>query len=475
MNGGGDGDGVTNYPRIEHMTSCEYNHTRKHRHTTSSNMSVSHSSKVSKLISLNSKFCQETHSGKHEISENVKQSSQKVEEKEEMVSFIPQRKPSFSNIYPPEMKEGKKKIDNIENVLKQSFKSRGMLIKKNIGNVGNLDLHDNNVEWKMLENKSLLCPLNNALSTIHTASTTITSCKLVEPISKSPHKEVDLSWENEVIGCNKLAGIPSVAMTKNKIKLHTSDKLYSSCSFSVEMLGKARVIGPVDNKFIACVIHTNDAEEMLVLVDQHAAHERIRLERLINKVGYLYKKKNISRESSQLVPPANLSLCEKELNLLIHYKKEFNAIGLKFSFIRSTTTSNHRVFILSVPMIFVNGYDVKLKAKGHSINIKFVHEFILEQVNYMQSTGCPCKMSPGMVFKALASYACHGAIKFGDKISLSCCRSILKDLSKCKLPFQCAHGRPSIAPILKLSLFDRILKGSPVDLNFTKLKKCNVT
>lgn len=47
----------------------------------------------------------------------------------------------------------------------------------------------------------------------------------------------------------------------------------------------------------------------------------------------------------------------------------------------------------------------------------------------------------------MALYSCSfshvliGAIKFGDSLTLDECRALILSLSKCKLPFQCAHGR----------------------------------
>ncbi|CAN7948644.1 unnamed protein product, partial [Ixodes pacificus] len=43
-----------------------------------------------------------------------------------------------------------------------------------------------------------------------------------------------------------------------------------------------------------------------------------------------------------------------------------------------------------------------------------------------------------------------GAIKFGSVLDLSECRKILAALSRCSLPFQCAHGRPSLSPVVDL-------------------------
>ena len=44
-----------------------------------------------------------------------------------------------------------------------------------------------------------------------------------------------------------------------------------------------------------------------------------------------------------------------------------------------------------------------------------------------------------------------GAIKFGDVLSLKQCIQLIKGLSQCDVPFQCAHGRPLVAPLMELN------------------------
>lgn len=39
---------------------------------------------------------------------------------------------------------------------------------------------------------------------------------------------------------------------------------------------------------------------------------------------------------------------------------------------------------------------------------------------------------------------------FGDSLSVEDCRALLDRLGKCAFPFQCAHGRPSMVPLLEL-------------------------
>ncbi len=46
--------------------------------------------------------------------------------------------------------------------------------------------------------------------------------------------------------------------------------------------------------------------------------------------------------------------------------------------------------------------------------------------------------------------ACRSAIMFGDELSLEECTRLVRDLARCAHPFQCAHGRPSIVPLVTL-------------------------
>ena len=57
---------------------------------------------------------------------------------------------------------------------------------------------------------------------------------------------------------------------------------------------------------------------------------------------------------------------------------------------------------------------------------------------------------PAAVRKIIALKACHGAIRFGDELTVRESAALLRSLSACRLPFQCAHGRPSIVPLLTL-------------------------
>ena len=57
---------------------------------------------------------------------------------------------------------------------------------------------------------------------------------------------------------------------------------------------------------------------------------------------------------------------------------------------------------------------------------------------------------PAAFQEVLAYRACHAAVRFGDALSHAQCAAIIRKLAQCRMPFQCAHGRPTMIPLLAL-------------------------
>lgn len=75
----------------------------------------------------------------------------------------------------------------------------------------------------------------------------------------------------------------------------------------------------------------------------------------------------------------------------------------------------------------------------------------VEYVHLLQRTGGCTTQPPPAVLRLLASKACRRAIMFGDMLTLEQCQEVLNALARCDLPFQCAHGRPTVAPLLQMA------------------------
>lgn len=224
-----------------------------------------------------------------------------------------------------------------------------------------------------------------------------------------------------------------------------------------------KVIHQVDKKFLACLINTRDEEpaaltetegNLLVLVDQHAAHERVRLENLVADSYEDDPDAPGERRlcSSNILPPLEISVTEEELRLLRSCQPRLRNLGLEVKF---SQAAEPHVFVGKVPLCFMEKENNELRRGRPSVIKPIVEEYLREQIELLCSTGRVKGTLPLTVMKVLASLACHGAIKFNDSLSRDECYSLAASLASCQLPFQCAHGRPSIAPLVDILHLDK--------------------
>ncbi|KAJ0468610.1 putative ribosomal protein S5 domain 2-type [Helianthus annuus] len=217
--------------------------------------------------------------------------------------------------------------------------------------------------------------------------------------------------------------------------LHLSGDSLLPKSTSKKCLEDCRVLYQVDKKFIPIV-----GGGILAIIDQHAADERIRLEDLREKV--------LSGETKTITyldAEQELVLPEIGYQLLNNYSEQIQKWGWICSFHAQSSVSfkknlnflNHQpsvATLLAVPCILgVNLTDVDL----------------LEFLQQLADTDGSSAIPPA-VLRVLNFKACRGAIMFGDALLPSECSLIVEELKKTSMCFQCAHGRPTTAPLVNL-------------------------
>ncbi|CAB3250813.1 unnamed protein product [Arctia plantaginis] len=221
-----------------------------------------------------------------------------------------------------------------------------------------------------------------------------------------------------------------------KIKVHKDN---TSLFFDEMSLKEARVLNQVDCKFIAAVMKGRSREfqtleDYLILFDQHAVHERIRLEK--NLTDYFIEDKWKSVPLDNII----IKMSKDEIVYLHNYKDKFNQLGLQWSILDKNELS-----ISSIP-------EAILGKKPREVEkvMKAIKNLIVEEINVIKlQKGC-ISSYPKSIMGLIFSEACRFAIKFGDKLSKSDCVELLRELCNCKTPFQCAHGRPVMAVLVDI-------------------------
>ena len=153
-----------------------------------------------------------------------------------------------------------------------------------------------------------------------------------------------------------------------------------------------------------------------VLVDQHAAHERIVLEQ-IKKA-----RENNFLSSQFLLIPEVVKLSQKQVNSLIEKSQELEVLGFEIE--RNGMTE---VVIRKVPSL-VSKEDIANLINEVAINIEENESIdIIDKFNDL----------------ILGNIACHASIRAGRRMTLDEMNALLRLIETTELAGQCNHGRPT--------------------------------
>ncbi|PGH02107.1 DNA mismatch repair protein MLH3 [Blastomyces parvus] len=256
-------------------------------------------------------------------------------------------------------------------------------------------------------------------------------------------------------------------------------------------LQNAQLISQVDNKFLLLKLsssseETNDWQQNLVLVDQHAADERCRIEELFmdlcgtatatsDPLSFCHNRV----DAASLPKPISFQVSVQEGELLKSHSDYFEFWGCYYTL--STSERNyHTVTIDKVPTLIaercrsepklaidlLRGEIWDRKDHGRKNQKTFVQTLssgIPEAGNSENSPNDEVQPTvaghswldrigdcPKAIIDLLNSRACRSSIMFNDRLSRVECESLISRLALCAFPFQCAHGRPSMIPIVSL-------------------------
>lgn len=265
------------------------------------------------------------------------------------------------------------------------------------------------------------------------------SSKLSEPVceykaeKKQTIKDSDSKWES-ASGIHKRIG-QDVSQTVNQMPTQPEQKLEKTeqqTLFTEPLLSeKARI----HHRLIGQLFDTYwliQYGNQLYIMDQHAAHEKVNYERLMEA----YRKKE--RITQFVSPPMVISLTRAEEAILEEFKSEFERIGFTIE------PYGGREYAIS-----------EIPANLYGINEK---ELFLEMLSDLEDRG---SMQPSeLIASKLASMSCKAAIKGGQKISFQEADALVSQLLTLENPYACPHGRPTIITMTKYELekkFKRIV------------------
>ena len=178
--------------------------------------------------------------------------------------------------------------------------------------------------------------------------------------------------------------------------------------------GQLRFLAQLRSMFLLC-----EGVDGLVIIDQHAAAERVTFARL----RCAYRDRGVA--SQRLLVPAAFAIDAEDTVFLEEEAEAVEATGLEIRVV-----GQNQGLVTAVPQILTRADPVRLARD------------LLDEARH-----CGGRGFSGAVDLVLATMACHGSIRSGDSVSSEEAVSLLRALDEVEFGGHCPHGRPLLMKV----------------------------
>ena len=174
-----------------------------------------------------------------------------------------------------------------------------------------------------------------------------------------------------------------------------------------------RLIGVVGKLYVLL-----ESDRGLVLLDQHAAHERILFEQMLARL-----EQNGTTPSQKLLLPETIELPPRDAQFLREQLTALTRLGVGLS------EFGERTFLLDALPPFVKAADPR--------------RFVFDLVDELRAAGREVNLAR-LGEHTVAKTVCRHAVKANDFLAAAELENLIEDLRHCAMPYTCPHGRPTL-------------------------------
>ncbi|MDR0677106.1 MAG: DNA mismatch repair endonuclease MutL [Holosporaceae bacterium] len=221
-------------------------------------------------------------------------------------------------------------------------------------------------------------------------------------LSKAVCSRNDSSMQNSFRNFTK-----KTTPTKPTEIFHSANEDFFQPKYTSEKISLGNALYQIGNTYVI-----SENGESLIIVDQHAAAERITLEKLKN---------NLSLDSQAILMPEICKLSEFSIELLEKNKDLLLKFGIFYDLICKDT-----IVVNSLPAILGN------------CDAQALINDIVEELSAFGVCSTEEKIN-----NILSTISCHGSLRAGKKLTIEEMNSLLRQMENTQNIAQCCHGRPS--------------------------------
>jgi len=174
-----------------------------------------------------------------------------------------------------------------------------------------------------------------------------------------------------------------------------------------------RLVGVIGKLYVVL-----ESDRGLVLLDQHAAHERILFEQMMTRI-----ESNAVAPSQKLLLPETVELPPRDAQFLREQLPALTRLGVGLS------EFGERTFLLDALPPFVKAPDAR--------------RFVFDLVDELRAAGREVNLAR-LGEHTVAKTVCRHAVKANDPLGGAELENLVEDLRRCAMPYTCPHGRPTL-------------------------------
>lgn len=174
-----------------------------------------------------------------------------------------------------------------------------------------------------------------------------------------------------------------------------------------------RLVGVVGRLYVVL-----ESDRGLVLLDQHAAHERVLFEQMLSRI-----EAESQAPSQRLLLPETVELSPRDADFVRQNLETLTRLGVGLS------EFGERTFLLDALPPFVKA--------GNS------RQFAGELIDALKAAGAGVN-SARLGEEVVAKTVCRHAVKANDPLGMRELEGLVNDLRHCEMPYTCPHGRPTL-------------------------------
>lgn len=223
-----------------------------------------------------------------------------------------------------------------------------------------------------------------------------------EPVGNEPGSAHEIGRNAQV---RDEAGISSKGSDENDLRYHM---------LSRENIPDWHIVGQVfDTYWIV------EFKDKMLMIDQHAAHEKVNFERLMKR---LEKEQNSPAASQMLAPPIVVNLTGREEAAYLQYQETFRKMGYEIEPFGESSYA-----MRAVPLeLYANEPDALFRE-------------VLDEILQERMSG-----TPYAILYKIASMSCKAAVKGNMHLTFDEARALIGELLSLDNPYHCPHGRPTM-------------------------------